>query len=56
MTLDELNAEIQRCLLGYERGGTSQARKAFFKRLVLLEAERERLFDVAAKPRRFGSR
>jgi hypothetical protein len=54
LTLAELNAEIQRCLFGYERGGTSQGRKAFFKRLVWLEAERERLHGVTAKSRRFG--
>lgn len=55
MTLPHLNAEIQRCLFGYERGGTSQGRKAFFKRLVWLEAERERLHGVAAKARRFSN-
>lgn len=53
MTLLQLNAEIQRCLLGYEQGGTSQGRKAFFKRLVWLEAEREKLHGVTAKSRRF---
>ncbi|QGZ93364.1 hypothetical protein [Terricaulis silvestris] len=54
LTLAELNAEIQRCLFRYERGGTSQGRKAFFKRLVWLEAERERLHSVTAKSRRFS--
>lgn len=55
LTLSQLNAEIQRCLLGYETGGASQGRKAFFKRLVWLEAERERLHGVTAKPRRFSN-
>jgi hypothetical protein len=35
--LPELNHEIQRCLYGYENGGTSQGRKSFFERLVWLE-------------------
>lgn len=55
MTLPQLNAEIQRCLLGYEQVGTSQGRKAFFNRLVRLEAEREKLHGVTAKSRRFGA-
>lgn len=55
LTLAQLNAEIQRCLFGYENGGTSQGRKSFFKRLVWLEAARERLHGIAAKPRRFGA-
>ncbi|GAM97978.1 hypothetical protein U91I_01608 [alpha proteobacterium U9-1i] len=54
MTLSQLNAEIQRCVLGFEAGGASKGRKAFFKRLVWLEAERERLHGVMAKARRFG--
>lgn len=56
LTLHELNFEIQRCVWGYEHGGSSQGRKAFFKRLVWLEAEREKLHGVPAKRRRFGSR
>lgn len=56
MTLPELNAEIARMLWGYENGGTSQGRKSFFKRLVWLEEERERLHGVTAKKRRFSSR
>jgi hypothetical protein len=38
LSLDELNEEIGRCLQGFEYGGTSQGRKAFFKRLVWLVA------------------
>ena len=39
--LDGLNHKIDRCLWGYENGGTSQGRKSFFKRLVMLEGTRE---------------
>jgi hypothetical protein len=53
-SLSELNHEIQRCLLGYETGGTSQGRKAFFDRLVWLEKIRESSHGVPAKQRRFG--
>ena len=52
--LSELNHEIQRCLHGYETGGTSQGRKSFFDRLVWLEKIRESSHGVEAKPRRFG--
>jgi hypothetical protein len=52
--LSELNHEIERCLLGYETGGTSQARKAAFDRLVWLEKIREATQGVPAKRRRFG--
>ena len=53
-SLSELNHEIQRCLLGYETGGTSQGRKSFFERLVWLEKIREASHGVPAKQRRFG--
>ena len=53
--LSWFNAEIKRCLHGYETGGTSQGRKAFFKRLIWTEAERERVHGIAAPKRRFGS-
>jgi hypothetical protein len=53
-SLSELNQEIRRCLLGYETGGTSQGRKAFFERLVRLEKIREASHGVPAKQRRFG--
>lgn len=52
--LSELNHEIQRCLLGYQTGGTSQGRKGFFERLVWLEKIREASHGVPAKRRRFG--
>ena len=56
LPLHELNHEIGRCLLGYENGGTSQGRKAFFKRLVILEQIRESAHGVPAKQRAFRSR
>lgn len=56
LTLLELNAEIRRCLWGAENGGTSQGRKAYFKRLVWLEKQREALFGIPAKQRAFRSR
>jgi hypothetical protein len=54
VSLSEINHEIQRCLLGYETGGTSQGRKAFFDRLVWLEKIREFSHGVPANQRRFG--
>lgn len=56
LPLDRINAEIARCLHGYQTGGTSQGRKAFFKRLVLLEQVREESHGVPAEPKRFNSR
>lgn len=56
LPLDQLNHEIRRCLWGYENGGSSQGRKAFFKRLVMLEKIREQTHGVVAKPRAFRSR
>ena len=56
LPLDRINAEIARCLYGYQNGGTSQGRKAFFKRLDLLEQVREESHGISAKPRRFNSR
>jgi hypothetical protein len=55
LPLSWFNAEIKRCLHGYETGGTSQGRKAFFKRLIWTEAERERVHGITAPSRRFGS-
>ena len=55
-SLSELNHEIKRCLLGYETGGTSQGRKAFFERLIWLEKIREASHGVPAKQRRFGGK
>ncbi|MCC8981128.1 hypothetical protein [Bradyrhizobium acaciae] len=54
MPLSWFNAEIKRCLHGYETGGSSQGRKAFFKRLIWTEAEREKNHGIAAPRRRFG--
>ena len=54
LPLSELNHAIHRCLLGYETGGTSQGRKAFYDRLVWLEKIREKTHDIPAKRRRFG--
>lgn len=56
MSQAEFESEIQRCNWGYENGGTSQGRKAFFKRLVWLEQLREKLLGIPAPARKFGSR
>lgn len=56
MTLEALNAEISHMRYGWEKGGTSQARRAFFKQLVWLEAQRERLHNVPAPERRYNRR
>lgn len=56
MSRAEFESEIQRCKWGLENGGTSQGRKAFFKRLVWLEQQREKLFGVSAPARKYGSR
>jgi hypothetical protein len=53
-SLGELNDEIRRCLHGYETGGTSQGRKAFYQRLVWLEKIRAAAHGVPAKRRRFN--
>ena len=51
LSLDELNVEIKRCLQGAEHGGTSQGRKAIFKRLVWLESMREKIHAIPATRR-----
>lgn len=56
LPLEDLNHKISRCLWGYENGGTSQGRKSFFKRLVMLEQVRERSHGVSAKQRAFRTR
>ncbi|MBD9480131.1 hypothetical protein [Pseudoxanthomonas sp. PXM02] len=56
LPLGELNHEIGRCLWGYENGGTSQGRKSFFKRLVMLEGIREQAHGIPAKRRAFRAR
>ena len=50
---ERLNAEIARCLYGYQTGGNSQGRRAFFKRLVLLKQIREDSHGIPANQRRF---
>jgi hypothetical protein len=56
LPLDALEAEIQRCRWGYENGGASAGRKAFFKRLVMLEGLRESVHGVPAKQRAFRAK
>jgi hypothetical protein len=56
LPLEELNFEIDRFLWGYENGGTSQGRKSFFKRLVMLEGIREQAHGLPAKQRAFRAR
>ncbi|UCI05358.1 hypothetical protein [Mesorhizobium sp. B1-1-8] len=55
LSLEQLNAQIAKALWGYENSGTSQGRKAFFKRLVWLEKHREAAHGIIAKQRRFGA-
>ena len=56
LTLDEINAEIQRCLDGaYSGGQGSQGHKSFFKRLVWMEKMREKIHGIPA-PRRVWNR
>ena len=56
LSLDQLDAEIDRCLGGFEYGGSSQGRKSFFKRLVWLEKMREKMHGIPATPRLWRSR
>ncbi len=56
LSLESLNKEIERCQKGSEQGGTSQGRKAFFKRLVWLEKMKEKLHDVEAPHRLWRNR
>ena len=56
MSLDQIQSEIQRCEWGSENGGSSQGRKSYFKRLVLLEKAREELFEIEAPRRAFRER
>jgi hypothetical protein len=53
LTLDQLNAEIKRCLWGAANGGTSQGRKAFFKQFVWLKKQGEAIHGTPAKARDF---
>jgi hypothetical protein len=54
LTLDQLNVAIWNAKLGWETGGSSQGRRAFFKRLVALEAQREAIFAIDAPKRRYN--
>lgn len=56
LPLSEIESEIRRCLWGFENGGTSQGRKAYFKRLVWLESQRQELFGIEAPARAFRER
>jgi hypothetical protein len=56
LTLAELESLIARCIWGVANGGTSQGRKAYFKRLVRLEQQREELHGVSAPRRSFSTR
>jgi hypothetical protein len=56
LALNELNVEIGRCVKGFEQGGSSQGRKAFFKRLVWLEKMREKIHGIPAPRRLWRSR
>ena len=46
LALDELNAEVARRQTRMKIAPTTYLRKAFFKRIVQLETERERLFGL----------
>lgn len=56
LPLERLNHEVSRCVYGYQTGGSSQGRKAFFKRLVMLEKLREEVHGIPAERRRFSER
>jgi hypothetical protein len=56
LSLEQLNKEIAKCLLGTQNSGTSQGSKSFFKRLVWLETQREKLHGIPAKKRDFRER
>ena len=56
MSFSELEGEISRCIRGFETGGMSQGQKAFFKRLIWLEAQREAFYDIPAPKRKFRER
>jgi hypothetical protein len=56
LSITELNAEINRWAFGFRTSGTSQGRKAFFKRLVRLESLREKFHNIPAPKRDFRQR
>lgn len=53
--LSWFDEETARCLKGYQLGGTSQGRKAFVKRLLWIEAERERQHGIGRPVRSYNS-
>lgn len=54
MSLDQLNSKISWAKDGWSRGGSSQAKRAFFKSLVAYETQRELLFGIEAPKRRYN--
>jgi hypothetical protein len=54
LPMNILNHKIALARFGYDHGGTSQSRRAFFKLLVSLEGQRERFYGIAARKRRFS--
>ena len=54
LPLSLLNQKIAWAKHGYETGGSSQGRRAFFKSLVSLEGQREQFYGVEAPKRRFN--
>ena len=55
LSLAQLNSQIAHAKWSYEAGGTSRGRKAFFKQLIWLEAQREELHGIEAPTQRFNS-
>ena len=53
LTLEQLEIAIFRAKYGWENGGSSQGRRAFFKSLVALEGQKEALFNIEAPKRRY---
>jgi len=56
MTLDELNAEIQRVQLRLELAPNTRLRKSFFSRLTWLEAHRGSVHGIVAPKRSLRAR
>ena len=54
LTLEQLETAIFHAKFGWENGGSSQGRRAFFKSLVSFEAQREALFNIEAPRRRYN--
>lgn len=56
LSLDGVNAEINRLRVAYEDAEAPADRQALFDRLLWVEAEREALHMIPAKPRTFSAR